>query len=72
VYSLFYISLLDFSKEDDEKIAKKGWLKKNVYGVGTTQDVYMMRYFSYSNIIFVAQFGLSAYLLVYNIYATKG
>lgn len=45
VYSLFYISLLDFSKEDDEKIAKKGWLKKNMYGVGTTQDVYMMRYF---------------------------
>jgi hypothetical protein len=59
---------MDFSKEDDEKIAKKGWLKINHYGVTTTQDVMMMRYFLYCNLIFVTQSFVAGILLFNYVY----
>ena len=54
VYSLLFVTCLDYSKQDGETIAKKGWLKTNIYGKTTTQEVMMMRYLLYCVLIFVA------------------
>jgi len=56
--------MLDWSNQDGQVVAKKGWLKKNHFGTSNTQDVLMMRYWLICFLIFFTQSFVAGVLLI--------
>jgi hypothetical protein len=63
MYSLFYVSLLNYDGQAD--IADKGWLELNKNGNGTMQDVFKTKYSFYTLTLYFSQMFLALILLYY-------